>query len=181
VLRTLQIEQIAVFLLYWVQSWDRVGPDVRETLDRLKTEGKIVVSGLSTHSRSLAVEAIETGWDPVMVRHSAAHRGAELTIFPRAVERGTSLITFSNTCYGRMLQPHDGLAPPGVSDCYRYTLMQPGVRVCLSAPASLAQLDENLQALRDPVLPEERRDYLQAFGDKLYEEEKMFREFVRFV
>jgi aryl-alcohol dehydrogenase-like predicted oxidoreductase len=114
-----------------------------------------------------------------MVRHSAAHRGAEKQVFPRAAQRGASLITFSNTCYGRLLQPHNGMTPPAAADCYRYALMQPGVRACLSAPASLAQLEDNLEALRDPVLPEERRNYLLRFGERLYEEETVFRKFVR--
>jgi hypothetical protein len=180
-LRTLKIEQIAIFLLYWVQSWQRVTPDVRETLEQLKSEGKIATFGLSTHSRPLAVEALDAGWDPVMVRHSAAHRGAEAEIFPRAAQRGASLITFSNTCYGRLLQPHNGMPPPTAADCYRYSLMQPGVRACMSAPATLAQLEGNLVALRDPNLPEERQAYLLSFGEKLFKEETVFRKFVRYV
>lgn len=179
VLRNLKIEQIGIFLLFWVRSWERITPEVRDALERLKAEGKIAAFGLSTHSRSLAVEAIDADWNPVMVRHSAAHRGVEREVCPRAVERGTSLITFSNTCYGRLLQPRDGMAPASAADCYRYTLMQPGVRACLSAPASLAQLEENLQALRDPVLAEDRRNHLLALGEKLYEEETVFRKFVR--
>jgi hypothetical protein len=179
VLRSLKIERIAVFLLYWVQSWQRVTPDVREVLEQLKAEGIIATFGLSTHSRSLAVEALETGWDPVMVRHSAAHRGAEEEVFPQAAQRGASLITFSNTCYGRLLQSYNGMPPTTAADCYRYTLMQSGVRACLSAPASLAQLEDNLAALRDPVLPDERRNYLLSFGERLYEEETVFRKFVR--
>jgi aryl-alcohol dehydrogenase-like predicted oxidoreductase len=181
VLRTLRIERISTFLLFWVQSWARVTPDVRESLERLKAQGKIAAFGLSTHSRALAMEALDTGWDPVMVRHSAAHRGAEEQIFPRAAERGTSLITFSNTCYGRLLEPREGLSPPSAADCYRYALMQPGVRACLSAPATLAQLEENLAALHDPILPAERRKHLQALGERLYEEETLFRQFVRFL
>jgi aryl-alcohol dehydrogenase-like predicted oxidoreductase len=179
VLRSLKIERIAIFLLFWVQSWQRITPDVRVMLEQLKTEGKIAAYGLSTHSRPLAVEALDAGWDPIMVRHSAAHRGAEQEIFPRAVQRGASLITFSNSCYGRLLRPHHEMPPPSAADCYRYTLMQPGVRACLSAPASLAQLEDNLAALCDPVLPEERRNYLLSLGAKLYEEETVFRKFVR--
>jgi HEAT repeat protein len=181
VLRSLNIDRIAIFLLFWVQSWQRVTPDVHEALEQLHAEGKIATFGLSTHSRSLAVEALETGWHPVMVRHSAAHRGAEEEVFPLAAQRGASLITFSNTCYGRLLQPQGGMAPPTAADCYRYALMQPGVRACLSAPASLAQLEDNLAALRDPVLPQERRNYLLSFGQRLYEEETVFRKCVRFL
>jgi hypothetical protein len=180
-LRSLKIERIDIFFLFWVRSWQRITPDVRKTLEQLKTEGKIDAFGLSTHSRPLAVEALDAGWDPIMVRHSVAHRGAEQEVFPRAAQRGVSLITFSNTCYGRLLQAHNGMPPPTAADCYRYTLMQPGVRACLSAPATLAQVEENLAALRDPDLPAERRDYLLSFGERLYEEESVFRKCVRYV
>jgi HEAT repeat protein len=179
VLRTLKIERLTIFLLFWVQSWQRVSPDVREALDRLKASGKIAAFGLSTHSRPLAIEALQAGWDPVMVRHSAAHRGAEEAVLPRAAELGRSIITFNNTCYGRLLRPHSGQKPPSAADCYRYCLAQPGVTMCLSAPATLDQLDENLTSLREPELSEERRQRLRAFGDLVYQEDVVFRKLVR--
>jgi hypothetical protein len=178
-LRLLKVERLAVFLLFWVRSWDRIAVDVYRELERLQEEGKVGAFGLSTHVRGLAVEALEAGWDPVMVRHSAAHRGAEEHVFPRAVELGASLITFNNTCYGRLLQPGGPLPAPGAADCYRYALAQPGVRCCLSAPATLEQLEENLAALREPGLPEERLRRLQAQGAALYAEETTFRRLVR--
>jgi aryl-alcohol dehydrogenase-like predicted oxidoreductase len=178
-LRVLGIDRLAVFLVFWVQSWGRVSPDVREALERLKAEGKVAAYGLSTHARPLAVEALAAGWDPVMVRHSAAHRGAERQIFPRAVERGASIITFNNTCYGRLLQPRGELPPPSAADCYRYTLAQPGVRACWSAPATLAQLEEDLAALYAPDLPPQRRERLLARGELVYQENAIFRELIR--
>jgi hypothetical protein len=178
-LRTLKIERLALFLLFWVQSWNRVVPDVREALERLKMEGKVAAFGLSTHSRSLAVEAMESGWDPVMVRHSAAHRGAEEHVFRCAAELGVSVITFNNTCYGRLLEPYAGMPAPGTADCYRYTLEQPAVRCCLTAPATMDELNENLRVLREPVLTDECRRALLSFGTALYEEERMFRRTVR--
>ncbi len=179
VLRLLKVERIAVFLLFWVQSWERITPDVREALECLKKEGKIATFGLSTHSRSLAVEAMNAAWNPVMVRHSAAHRGAESAVFPRAVETGTTILTFNNTCYGRLLKPHGETPPPSAADCYRYTLAQSAVTACWSAPATLAQLDENLAALRDPTLPPEQLRELLAHGEGVYEEDAIFRKLVR--
>jgi hypothetical protein len=178
-LRLLRIDQLAIYLVFWVQSWARVTDDVREALERLKAEGKVAAFGLSTHSRPLALESIDAGWDPVMVRHSPAHRGAEAEVFPRAAARGTSLLTFSNTCYGRLLQPRPGLTPPTAADCYRLALAQPAVAACFSAPATQEQLDENLAALRDPVLPDDRRAALLAQGTALYEDETIFRKLVR--
>jgi hypothetical protein len=178
-LRELGVERLAVFLVFWVQSWARLAPDVLEALDRLRAEGKVGACGLSTHSRPLAVRAIEEAWDPVMVRHSAAHRGAEEAVLPRAREAGRGLITFNNTCYGRLLRPRLGLAAPGAADCYRYSLAQPAVAACLAAPSTLEQLEENLDVLHDAVLPEDRRALLLAQGASLYDEEKVFWRLVR--
>ena len=179
VLRLLKIDRLAVFLVFWVQSWARIAPDVRETLERLKETGKVASFGLSTHSRPLAVEAMEAGWDPVMVRHSAAHRGAESHVLPRAAERGTRVFTFNNTCYGRLLKPRGDSPAPTAADCYRYCLEQPGVTACWSAPATPEQLEENLAALRDPELPADRRRRLLDHGAWVYEEDAAFRRLVR--
>jgi hypothetical protein len=178
-LRVLQIEQLRIFLLFWTRSWSRVTDELRRLLERLRDEGKVAMPGLSTHNRTLAVEAINGGWDPVMVRHSAAHRGAEQQVFPLAASLGRGLLTFNSLCYGRLLQPRGDRPAPTAADCYRYTLSQPGVAVCLSAPATLEQLAENLDVLRDPELPEERRQALLEHGDDMYREETLFRRVVR--
>jgi hypothetical protein len=178
-LRSLRIDRLAIFLLFWTRTWDRLTDELRACLDELTDEGKVAAVGLSTHNRPLAIEALSAGWKAVMVRHSAAHRGAEQAVFPKAVSTDVGLITFNNTCYGRLLQPRPERQPPSAADCYRFSLMQPGVAVCLSAPATLAQLAENLQVLRDPKLPEDRRLALEAWGAELYREETLFRRVIR--
>lgn len=179
-LRNLRVDRLAVFLLFWTRSWQRVPDDVRDTLERLRTEGKVQVYGLSTHNRTLAAEAIREGWNPVMVRHSAAHRKAETDVFPIAQERGTSIITFNNTCYGRLLDRGNDREPAFTpSDCYRFTLGTPGVSACFTAPATLEQLEENLEALRNPHLDAERRVRLLQRGEWLYREDTVFRRTIR--
>lgn len=101
-------------------------------------------------------------------------------VFP-FVPPGTSLITFNNLCYGRLLRPVAGLTPPSAADCYRYTLSFPQVSACWSAPATLEQLDENLAALRAPALSADSREHLERFGAALYREEKVFEKLVRMV
>lgn len=177
-LRALKVEQLGLFLIFWVQSWDRMTDDLRDTVAKLKAEGKVRSVGFSSHNRPLLVRAMQEGWNPVMARHSAGHRGAETAVFP-FVPEGTSLITFNNLCYGRLLQPVAGMAPPAPADCYRYTLGFPQVSACWSAPATLEQLQENLAVLRDPVLSDEKREYLQCFGAALYRDEKVFEKLVR--
>jgi hypothetical protein len=175
-LRTLHIEQLALFLVFWVRGSSRITDEMRRMLERLKQAGQVGQFSLSTHDRALAVEAIEAGWDPIMVRHSAAHRGAETAVLPHAVAHGTSVITFNSTCYGRLLRPPGGLS---AADCYRYSLAQPGVTLCLSAPANLEQLEETLQVAEDPVLPADRLTEIIEHGAEVYREETLFRQTIR--
>ena len=178
-LRHLRIDRLSLFVLYWTRTWDRIDDDLRGVLDELKREGKVVTTMLSTHDRTLAVESIAGGYDPVMIRHSAAHRSAERTVFPRAVEAGTSVITFNNTCYGRLLRPRGERPAPSAADCYRYSLSQPGVRMCLSAPATMGQLADTLAVVRDPTISDDRKAQLIAWGEELYREEKLFQQTIR--
>ena len=90
-LRRMRIDQLALFLLFWVRSWQRIDDEVRKTLDDLQQSGQVAMVGLSTHSRPFAIEAMESGWNPLMVRHSAAHRGAEQKVLPLAAEQGTGV------------------------------------------------------------------------------------------
>ena len=178
-LRHLRIDRLSLFVLYWTRTWDRIDDDLRGVLDELKREGKVQTNMLSTHDRTLAVEAIAGGYDPVMVRHNAAHRGAERHVFPRAVEARVSVITFNNTCYGRLLRPRGDRPAPSAADCYRFSLAQPGVSMCLSAPATMDQLADTLAVVRDPTISDDRKAHLIAWGDELYREEKLFRQTIR--
>lgn len=113
---------------------------------------------------------------PVMVRHSAAHRGAEGSVFPAAVRRGIPILTFNNTCYGRLL---NGAEPIEPADCYRYSLSQLGVSACISAPATLEQLAQNLTAMQNPELTPERHERLLRQGEVVYRNDKIFRKLIR--
>jgi aryl-alcohol dehydrogenase-like predicted oxidoreductase len=173
-IKNLKVDRLSIFLIFWTQSWQRITPDVRGVLEQLKTEGKVQVYGLSTHSRPLAAEAIRDGWNPVMVRHSAAHRKAETEVLPLARERGTSIITFNNTCYGRLLD--EAFRP---SDCFRYTLNTDGVSACFTAPSTVEYLEENLDALKNPELAPDVRERLLKRGEWMYREDTVFRKTVR--
>ena len=76
-----------------------------------------------------------------MIRHSAAHPGIEPDFLPAARAATTAVLTFSALCYGRMLSGPNAPAP---ADCYRYSIAQPGVTACISAPRREDELVENL-------------------------------------
>ncbi len=183
-LRRLKTDCIDVFLLFWVRSAERLSDEARKTLTDLKAQGKIRAVGFSTHDRSLAERVVEAGgWDVLMTRHSAAHPSAEQSLFPRCKERGTGLLTFSATSYGRLLQPLPGRGPlptrPTAADCYRYSLAQPGVTAVISAPRYPSELYENLAILADPELPESRRHELLQHGAAVHAMSRRFNSLVR--
>jgi aryl-alcohol dehydrogenase-like predicted oxidoreductase len=183
-LRRLRTDRIDLFLLFWVRSRERLSAELKDELAALKREGKIRAAGFSTHHRDLAREAITEAtraWDAIMVRHSAAHPGAERDLFPAALERGVGVITFSTLCYGRLLRRPPGVleTPPSAADCYRYSLAQPGVSACLSAPRRQRELDENLELLAHPAIEARALEPLRAFGLAVHRENERFNTLVR--
>jgi aryl-alcohol dehydrogenase-like predicted oxidoreductase len=177
--RVMHLDRLELFLLFWTRSWQRLDDAVRRELDSLQRSGIVQMVGISTHNRALALEAIDEDWDPIMVRHSAAHRGAEVTVFPAANNKGTSLLAFNSTCYGRLLSPLPDGTRATAADCYRYTLSHSAVTSCLCAPATLPQLHENLQALDNLDLAADALAKLQKVGAQVYEEDVVFRQALR--
>ncbi len=176
-LRQLGRETLDGFLLFWSRSAARIDPEAYEALARIKRSGKVRAIGFSTHHRGLARTAIETSpWDVVMIRHSAAHPGIETELLPVARERGTAVVTFSALCYGRMLA---GDGAPTAAECYRYSLSQPGVVACISAPRRDDELIENLAALREPLLSAQRIAELRAHGVGVRAENQRFNALLR--
>ena len=176
-LRTLRRDVLDAFLLFWTRSRARVDPEAYAVLDELRREGKIRAIGFSTHHRELARTAIETSpWDVVMIRHSAAHPGIETELLPAARAANTAILTFSALCYGRMLS---GPNAPSPSECYRYSLSQPGVTACISAPRRYRELAENLDALATPLLPADRIAALREHGAGVRAESQRFNTLLR--
>lgn len=183
-LRSLRTDRIDVFLLFWVRSAARLGPEAHACLTRLKEAGKVRAIGFSTHHRDLAREALQTGlaWDVIMTRHSAAHPGAEAALFPAAQAAGVGVLTFSALCYGRLLRRPAGgpteaetrEGTPTAADCYRYSLSQPGVSACLCAPRRYRELVHDLGVLSRPSLSQAEQEALRAHGRLVHRDDRHF-------
>ena len=89
-LRRLRTSYLDVLLLLWVRSPERLSPEALDTLD-LKRRGVIRAFGFSTHHRDLAEAVVPSGrFDVVMLRHSAAHPGAEDRLLPLCAQHGVA-------------------------------------------------------------------------------------------
>jgi aryl-alcohol dehydrogenase-like predicted oxidoreductase len=163
--KTLGHKRIDVFLIFWTRSPARLEGEVPRALARAKNRGLIAAAGFSTHDRALAVSTLTrtpSAWDVVMIRHSAAHPGAEERLFPVAAASDVGVLAFSATSYGRLLR--GTTAPSTAAECYRYSLSQPGVTACVSAPRGGVELMENLVVLDQPTLSPTRIAELRAHG-----------------
>lgn len=185
-LKQLRFDFIDVFLLFWVRSSERVSMDDFGVLDALRSEGKIKTFGFSSHDRTICMDALTRApWPVVMTRHSAAHPGAEEKLFPLAMAKNTGILTFTATCYGRLLRPTNELdasqtvALPTAADCYRYSLSQPGVSASLTAPRNRDELLENLEVLDGEKLDTENRKAIRAHGVAVRAENRRFDTLVR--
>jgi hypothetical protein len=64
---------------------------------------------------------------------------------------------------------------PGLSLGYHYCLAQPSVQAVLTAPRSLAELEQNLDVLELPAMSKLERGQRQRFGDLAYWEPSALR------
>ncbi len=154
----LKTDYVDVLTLAW---WNGAPPPriVDEAL-RLREKGKARTIMISCHHRpSFEGFVADRAYDALMLRYNAAHPGAEREIFPHLdVEANLALrggrrpgvVAFTSTRWGTLLDPQylpEGEARPRSSDCYRFSLSDPHVDVCLAGPSDASQLDEALEAL----------------------------------
>ena len=132
--KVLGVEQIDVFLLYWVQAHWYVTGNTWPTLAKLKEEGKARALGVSCHDRPMARALVdELSLDALMIRYNAAHRGAEREIFDSLdVNARPGIISYTATRWGRLFKAVDGLGPMSAGECYRFALAHPKVDTVLS-------------------------------------------------
>jgi predicted aldo/keto reductase-like oxidoreductase len=138
-----------------------------------KREGRVRLLGVTSHQRRLAAEMVESGLlDLLMIRYNAAHRGAEKDVFPVTTSRGLPVVVYTCLRWGALPRstPDDppGFVPPRPPAWYRFALQHPAVTIALMAPDNRAELDEDLQVLRQPwPLTEDEYAVLAAHGQRV--------------
>ena len=158
-LRTLRIDFLDVFQLYWLGKMSAFTDAVQDELARLREEGKVRAVGASIHDRVRAGSLAENSiLDLLMIRYNAAHPGAEQDIFPHLAKRRPAIVAYTATAWRGLLKAPRGwkgrVATAG--DCYRFCLTSPHVDVVLTGPRTVVELRENLAAIdKGPLAPEE--------------------------
>lgn len=162
-------------------GWHNSAPSNRlmEFALKMKEQGLCRFIGLSGHNRSLFPELAEKKiFDLFHIRYNPAHRGAKKESFP-LFEKSTppGLVTYTATRWGHLLQPKHmppGESPLSASDCYRFSLSDPRVNICLCGPRNMDQMQTALTALdKGPLTPEET-ERITRIGDHVHKSAKGF-------
>jgi aryl-alcohol dehydrogenase-like predicted oxidoreductase len=178
-LRQLGTDYIDVFLFLGVMKPEDLPGSVLDDLRRLREEGVVRAVGLSTHHRKLAGRlAADGAVDVLMVRYNAAHRGAEEDVFPHLDAHRPGVVGYTATRWTGLLRrprswPKDGRVPTA-GECYRFVLSSPFVDVCLTAPRSIRELEQNLAAVARGPLDEGDMAFMRQFGDAVHRKRRFF-------
>ena len=167
ILRTLQIDTIDILQQFWLGKMGAETTATADALEELKASGKVRMVGTSIHDRPRAGElARNHTYDMLMVRHNAAHPGAEDDIFPHVSPEHTMLTSYTATRWRKLLKRPKGWdgPVPSAADCYRFSLSRPEVDVTLMGVASSAQLNENLAGLAAGPMGEDEDAWMREFG-----------------
>jgi aryl-alcohol dehydrogenase-like predicted oxidoreductase len=170
--RTLGTDRIDIFLVGMVLSRRYLTGRTWPALQKLKEDGLTRAIGYSSHNRKLATSlAKEFNPDVMMIRYSAAHRGAEADIFEPLGDDRPAIISYTSTRWGLLLQPLPEKGFPKAmtaGECYRFVLGHPSVDIVLFAPRTATELKEDVTELLEGPLTPERMEEARRFGDAVH-------------
>jgi aryl-alcohol dehydrogenase-like predicted oxidoreductase len=178
-LRQFGTEYIDVFMFMGIMKPGEFPRPVLDEMLRLKQEGKVRAIGVSIHDRKFAGRLAEAGeLDVLMIRYNAAHRGAEREIFPFLARHNPGLVSYTATRWTALTRrprgwPENKPLPPPASS-YRFALTHPAVHVCLMAPRSLREFEENIRQIETGPLSDQEADAMREFGDVVYHRKRWF-------
>ncbi|MCC6750441.1 MAG: aldo/keto reductase [Deltaproteobacteria bacterium] len=172
-LRALGIDYADVLILGWFNHYPR--ERVLDAALSLKAQGKVRFLALSGHRRENFRELLARPSSPIdifMIRYNAAHRGAEVEVFPHLPAEGRpGITTYTATRWGQLLQERrmpSGERPLSASECYRFVLSHPAVDLCMIGPADGEQLTEAVRALDAGPLSEPDLARVRRIGDHVH-------------
>jgi predicted aldo/keto reductase-like oxidoreductase len=184
-LRELGTDYVDVVTYYYVEhehEWQTIAGrgGAHEAMLRAREAGKVRLIGVTSHQRPLAARMAQSGLlDLLMIRYSAAHRGAEQEIFPVTDRLSLPVVAYTCTRWAALLHPTPddpaGFVPPPAPDCYRFVLSCASIAVALMAPESRSELTENLRLLdRWEALSPAEFAALMSHGDRVHRQAGSF-------
>ncbi|UCG39138.1 MAG: hypothetical protein JSV00_02575 [bacterium] len=151
-------------------------PSLMEGIRSLKEKGKVRFAGISSHDRPLfpkvARGEVSTPSDFLHIRYNVVHAGAEQDVFPHLpADNRPGIGIYTATCWRKPLRDKnmpEGERPLTAAECYRFFLSHPDEHVCLTAPKTAGQMEENFRALARGALDEGEMERVRRIGKYIY-------------
>jgi len=176
-LRSMGLERADILVLGWHNR--RPSPGLVKRARAMKAKGLCRYLAMSGHQRKLFPQMDAGGqFDLFHVRYNAAHRGAEAEIFPHLQSPDRpGIVSYTATRWGQLLNPSK--MPPGEtvplpSDCYRFSLSNQTVDVCLCGPKNVDQMRAALPTLELGPLDTADMERMKRIGDYVRSTTKRF-------
>jgi predicted aldo/keto reductase-like oxidoreductase len=180
-LKSLGIDYADVLILGWHNS---TPPDMLLNFAlKMKEQGLCRFIGMSGHNRSLFSEITEKNiFDLFQIRYNPAHRGAEKECFPlfNKIEKPAlkpGVVSYTATRWGQLLNAKhmpEGESPLKASDCYRFSLSNTDVDICLCGPKNMDQMQTALTSLDLGPLDADEIKRIKSIGDHVHSHAKSF-------
>ncbi len=176
-LSAMKLDHADILMLGWHNS--KPTGRLMEFAMKMKDKGLARFIGLSGHNRKLFAQLSEDPrFDLFQIRYNPAHRGAESECFPAFNEESRpGVVSYTATRWGHLLQSKhmpQGEMPLEASDCYRFSLSQPKVDVCLCGPKNESEMDHALTILDKGPLSSEEKERIIRIGDHVHTHAKGF-------
>lgn len=171
-LKSMALDHADILMLGWHNS--PPSPRLMDLALGLKAEGLIRFIGISGHNRTLfARMAAGEEMDLFHIRYNPAHQGAARECFP-VFQRpdAPGLVTYTATRWGHLLRQKympQGEAPLTAPDCYRFSLSDPRVNICLTGPRSEEEMAQALTALEKGPLSHGERERVSRIGAHVHD------------
>lgn len=180
--KLLDAPMLDVFFAEYVSPHENQKPifdsgGVLDELQKWKRDGLIRYVGVTAHHRGIAKRvATDQRVDILMHRFNMAHRKAAVEVFPAAEKSDTPIVAFTATRWGTLLEQRqdESVTPPTAADCYRFCLSYPAVKLVLTAPKTVRELNQNLNVLEKPKMAKRERVRWERYGDLVYDEAHAF-------
>lgn len=176
-LKAMNLDYADILILGWHNS--RPSQMLIDTALKHKEKGLIHHIGVSGHNRSLFPPlAEEEAFDVIQVRYNAAHRGGETETFPLLkTDSRPGVVSYTATRWGHLIDPDKTPADvptPRASDCYRFSMSNPSVDVCLCGPKNVHQMREALKSLEKGPLSDDEMKWMKQVGDYIHQNSRGF-------
>ncbi|MCP3875560.1 MAG: hypothetical protein GY699_20700 [Desulfobacteraceae bacterium] len=176
-LNSLGIEYADVLMLGWHNS-EPFSNLINFAL-KMKEKGLCKFIGMSGHNRSLFPKMAQKNiFDVFHIRYNPAHRGAEIESFPLFdTTPAPGIVTYTATRWGHLLNPKHmpkGFTALKASDCYRFSLSNPNVNICLTGPKNIHQMQSALTSLDLGPLGAKDLERIKTIGDYVHQHAKSF-------